>query len=163
MTGQAKRVSADDGVLFTMRGNVKLAGYVEKELRRDLGVAKQERNIPLAGSVEEQAKVTGHDLGPVPSSDAPAAASRFRPNLLRRRRRCARRAQATAQGEPTPNQATPNQSQVGEVSVGQAADRYGASGSAELSTDNRCGGDAGGRVDHERVNDGLRTSPPCPR
>ena len=31
MTGQVKRLRADDGVLFTMRGNVKLASFVEKE------------------------------------------------------------------------------------------------------------------------------------
>lgn len=119
MTGQAKRLRSDDGVLFTMRGNVKLAGYVEKELRRDLGVAKQERNIPLAGSVEEQAKVTGHDLGPVPSSDAPAAADEASAEPAQEASQSAAPAdaQATAQGEPTPDQATPNQSQVGEVNV----------------------------------------------
>ena len=120
MTGQAKRLRSDDGVLFTMRGNVKLAGYVEKELRRDLGVAKQERNIPLAGSVEEQAKVTGHDLGPVPSSEATAPAAdeaSAEPTQEASQSAAPADAQATAQGEPTPGQATPNQSQVGEVSV----------------------------------------------
>ena len=123
MTGQAKRLRADDGVLFTMRGNVKLASYVEKELRHDLTVAKQERNIPLAGSVEEQAKVTGHDLGPVPSSEAAPAADEpsaepaqgppqdATPNAA---------AQASAQGTnaPPPDQTAPaKQSQVGDVSV----------------------------------------------
>jgi uncharacterized protein len=120
MTGQAKRLRSDDGVLFTMRGNVKLAGYVEKELRRDLAVAKQERNIPLAGSVEEQAKVTGHDLGPVPSSEATAPAAdeaSAKPAQEALQNAAPAEAQATAQGEPAPDQAAPNQSQVGEVSV----------------------------------------------
>jgi hypothetical protein len=123
MTGQNKRLRADDGVLFTMRGNVKLAGYVEKELRRDLAVAKQERNIPLAGSVEEQAKVTGHDLGPSPSSDSSSADSdeaQAEPTQEASTPAAPAAAQALAQGgESTPpdQAAQANQSQVGDVSV----------------------------------------------
>jgi hypothetical protein len=122
MTGQAKRLRADDGVLFTMRGNVKLAGYVEKELRRDLAVAKQERNIPLAGSVEEQAKVTGHDLGPAPASDSSSAGdeAQAEPTQEASQPRAPAEGQALAQGgESTPpdQAAQANQSQVGDVSV----------------------------------------------
>src|SRR5262249_27646485 len=62
--GQVKRLRADDGVHFTERGSVKLAHFVEKELRRDLSLAKIERNIPLAGSEEEQAKMMGRDVVP---------------------------------------------------------------------------------------------------
>ena len=64
MTGQVKRLRADDGVHFTMRGYLKLAHFVEKELRRDLNLAKIERNIPLAGNEEEQAKAMGRDVVP---------------------------------------------------------------------------------------------------
>jgi hypothetical protein len=64
MTGQVKRLRADDGVHFTMRGYLKLAHFVEKELRRDLNLAKIERNIPLAGNEEEQAKVMGREVVP---------------------------------------------------------------------------------------------------
>ncbi|MGA9603886.1 MAG: GDSL-type esterase/lipase family protein, partial [Methyloceanibacter sp.] len=121
MTGQAKRLRADDGVLFTMRGNVKLASYVEKELRHDLTVAKQERNIPLAGSVEEQAKVTGHDLGPVPSSEAAPAADEPSAETAQEPSQGAApnaAAQASAQGNAPPDQAAPvKQNQVGDVSV----------------------------------------------
>jgi hypothetical protein len=52
---------------------------VEKELRRDLALAKNERNIPLAGNEEEQAKVMGRDVvpaksaEPTQSADAPAS------------------------------------------------------------------------------------------
>ena len=46
MTGQVKRLRADDGVHFTMRGYL---------------------NIPLAGNEEEQAKVMGRDVATVPS------------------------------------------------------------------------------------------------
>jgi hypothetical protein len=83
MTGQVKRLRADDGVHFTMRGYLKLAHFVEKELRRDLALAKNERNIPLAGNEDEQAKVMGRDVVPTkspepqsaeaPASDAPAS------------------------------------------------------------------------------------------
>jgi hypothetical protein len=64
MTGQVKRLRSDDGVLFTARGYVKLAHYVEKELRRDLNLAKIERNIPLAGNEEEQARAMGREVVP---------------------------------------------------------------------------------------------------
>ncbi|MGH6866489.1 MAG: SGNH/GDSL hydrolase family protein, partial [Methyloceanibacter sp.] len=71
MTGQAKRLRSDDGVHFTMRGYLKLAHFVEKELRKDLTVAKQERNIPLAGNEEEQAKVLGRFVAPETPAPAP--------------------------------------------------------------------------------------------
>jgi uncharacterized protein len=75
MTGQVKRLRADDGVHFTMRGYLKLAHFVEKELRRDLNLAKIERNIPLAGNEEEQAKAMGRDIIPGRSDPAPAVAT----------------------------------------------------------------------------------------
>ncbi len=74
MTGQVKRLRADDGVHFTMRGYLKLANYVEKELRRDLNLAKIERNIPLAGNEEEQAKVMGRAVVPGRADPEPAPA-----------------------------------------------------------------------------------------
>jgi hypothetical protein len=80
MTGQVKRLRADDGVHFTARGYLKLAHFVEKDLRSDLNLAKIERNIPLAGNEDEQAKVMGRDVvaetppAPSPSAAAPAPA-----------------------------------------------------------------------------------------
>jgi uncharacterized protein len=68
MAGQVRRLRADDGVHFTMRGYLKLAHFPEKEIRRDLNLAKLERNIPLAGSEDEQAKVMGRVVSPVPQS-----------------------------------------------------------------------------------------------
>ena len=79
MTGQVKRLRADDGVHFTMRGYLKLAHFVEKELRRDLNLAKIERNIPLAGNEEEQAKVMGRDVVPGQSDPVPEADRRAAP------------------------------------------------------------------------------------
>jgi uncharacterized protein len=73
MSGQVKRLRADDGIHFTMRGYLKLAHFVEKELRRDLSLAKLERNIPLAGNEEEQAKVMGRDV--IPGRSDPMQAS----------------------------------------------------------------------------------------
>ncbi len=57
ITGKMRRLREPDGVNFTEAGNRKLAYFVEKELRRDLMQAKQDRNIPLAGSEAEQAKI----------------------------------------------------------------------------------------------------------
>src|SRR3990172_5021774 len=79
MTGQVKRLRADDGIHFTMRGYLKLAHFVEKEIRRDLSLAKLERNIPLAGSEDEQAKVMGRMVRPtktpMPAADQQGAAA----------------------------------------------------------------------------------------
>ncbi|MGH6826390.1 SGNH/GDSL hydrolase family protein [Methyloceanibacter sp.] len=79
MSGQIRRLRDDDGVHFTPRGYLKLAHFAEKEIRRDLSLAKLERNIPLAGNVDEQANVMGRVVSPgkpVPPSgtatDAPA-------------------------------------------------------------------------------------------
>ena len=47
MAGQVKRLRADDGVHFTARGYLKLAHFVEKDLRRDLNLAKIERSNAL--------------------------------------------------------------------------------------------------------------------
>jgi hypothetical protein len=84
MSGQVRRLRDDDGVHFTMRGYLKLAHFAEKEIRRDLSLAKLERNIPLAGNEDEQAKVMGRVVSPgkavapsevseAPTPDAPEA------------------------------------------------------------------------------------------
>jgi hypothetical protein len=57
-----------------MRGYLKLAQFVDKDLRSDLNLAKIERNIPLAGNEEEQAKVMGRDVVAAPS-DTPQQAA----------------------------------------------------------------------------------------
>jgi hypothetical protein len=144
MTGQVKRLRADDGLHLTMRGYVKLAHFVEKDVRKDLGLAKMERNIPLAGNEEEQAKVTGHAVpAPAPQADeAPAAVAPAAP---------AKPAETMAgdpvQGEPGQEVEVtvgPPQSQVGEVSVIrpvisrstlEAAESLGPQGAAPTSLD----------------------------
>ena len=109
MSGQVRRLRADDGIHFTMRGYLKLAHFVEKEIRRDLSLAKLERNIPLAGTEDEQAKVTGHLVAP---AKAPSAASALGSPISRKRPR----ARASARnGEPVAPQM--QQSTVGEVNV----------------------------------------------
>jgi uncharacterized protein len=72
MSGQVKRLRGDDGVHLTMRGNVKLANFIEKELRKDLTQAKSERNIPLAGNEDEQAKITNRFATVKPAPQQPA-------------------------------------------------------------------------------------------
>ncbi len=72
MQGQVRRLRANDGVHFTMRGYLKLAHFVEKELRRDLSLAKLERNIPLAGNEEEQSRVIGKSKRKPARSATPA-------------------------------------------------------------------------------------------
>ena len=56
LSGQVRRLRAGDGVHFTVRGYRKLAHFVEREIRRDMRQARSERDIPLAGNEEEQAR-----------------------------------------------------------------------------------------------------------
>lgn len=107
MTGQVRRLREDDGTHFTMRGYLKLAHFAEKEIRRDLTLAKQERNIPLAGSEDEQAKVMGREVAP---AKAPAVANSDSPSPAPQ--------SAEEQGQPAPTQTTELPStRVGEVDV----------------------------------------------
>lgn len=57
VTGKVRRLRDTDGVHFTDAGYRKLAHFVERELRRDLAQARQERAIPLAGDATEQSRV----------------------------------------------------------------------------------------------------------
>jgi hypothetical protein len=110
MSGQVKRLRADDGVHFTMRGYLKLAHFVEKELRRDLNLAKLERNIPLAGNEEEQAKVMGRDIVPGRSDPQPAEPAANQPGETAEAASPEQQAQGEQDGEL-------HQSNVGDVSV----------------------------------------------
>jgi hypothetical protein len=57
VSGKVRQLREADGILFTQAGYRKLAHFVEREIRRDLIVAKSERNIPLAGNEAEQRRV----------------------------------------------------------------------------------------------------------
>lgn len=71
LSGQMGRLRADDGVHFTIRGYRKLAHFVEREIRRDVRQARNERDIPLAGSESEQARAIRRPItGPQRSSSA---------------------------------------------------------------------------------------------
>jgi hypothetical protein len=116
MAGQVKRLRADDGIHFTERGYLKLAHFVEKDLRRDLNLAKLERNIPLAGNEEEQAKAMGREVIPGRSDPvqpgAPAADQAEGPPEAGGTPDAPEQAQA--QGGQTPQL---QQSNVGDVNV----------------------------------------------
>ncbi len=56
--GQIKKLREKDGVHFTPDGYMKLAHYITREIERDLILAKEERNIPLAGDPKEQFEAT---------------------------------------------------------------------------------------------------------
>ena len=55
--GRIRVMRSPDGVGFTEAGNRKLAHFIEREIRRDLTQAKNERTIPLAGSEADQRKI----------------------------------------------------------------------------------------------------------
>ncbi|MFQ5625893.1 MAG: DUF459 domain-containing protein [Methyloligellaceae bacterium] len=62
LTGQVRRLRAGDGIHFTIRGYRKLAHFVEREIRRDIRQARSERDIPLAGNENEQARAMRRQL-----------------------------------------------------------------------------------------------------
>jgi hypothetical protein len=69
VAGQQRLVREADGVLFTWTGYRKLAYFVEREIKRDLALARSERSIPLAGSEAEQKRIAA--LRPrLPEADA---------------------------------------------------------------------------------------------
>jgi len=72
VTGKVARLRDTDGVHFTDIGYRKLAHFVERELRRDMAQAKEERSVPLAGDDSEQARVNP-DRARLKAEAAPAA------------------------------------------------------------------------------------------
>ena len=151
LDGQARRMRADDGMHFTMRGNVKLAHYVEKDLRKDLNAAKQERNVPLAGSEEEQAKLAGASA---PARQAPTAETPATPSPSPAAPPAAgEAAAASGQGEDQPAPATPLQEiQVGDVSVVRPAI---SDSSLKAAAQSAAGAGASGMQDAETITNAL--------
>lgn len=57
VSGTQRQVRSGDGVLFTWAGYRKLAHFVEREIKRDLTQARNDRSVPLAGSEAEQKRI----------------------------------------------------------------------------------------------------------
>ncbi|MEO0619131.1 MAG: hypothetical protein AAFZ01_07600 [Pseudomonadota bacterium] len=57
LTGRVRLLRSKDGAFFTTRGYRKLGHYVERLIRRDVALARSERDVPLAGDDTEQAQV----------------------------------------------------------------------------------------------------------
>ncbi len=57
LTGKTRILRERDGVSFTAAGNRKLAHFVEREIKRDITQARNERTIPLAGAEAEQKRI----------------------------------------------------------------------------------------------------------
>ncbi len=117
ITGQARRLRADDGVHLTMRGNHKLAHFVETDLRKDLAAAKAERNIPLAGNEEEQAKVMGRQVTPAETVEDEVEQAPTVTRVTIPPTETAVSGAAEGEEQSVEMAIAPPQSQVGEVSV----------------------------------------------
>lgn len=68
ITGRPRQMRDYEGVLFTGSGYRKLAHFVEREIKRDLTLARSERSIPLAGAEAEQRRIVPQ-RPPRPSAD----------------------------------------------------------------------------------------------
>ncbi len=71
--GKIRVLRGNDGISFTQAGNMKLAHFIEKELRRDLNKARANRTVPLLGAEAEQAKINPDNAVKTPSPNSPAA------------------------------------------------------------------------------------------
>lgn len=69
ITGRVVRLRDVEGFDFTAAGYRKLAFFIERQMRRDMSSAREERTIPLAGSEAEQKRIN-----PDPSRAAAQAA-----------------------------------------------------------------------------------------
>ena len=101
VTGKVARLRDTDGVHFTDIGYRKLAHFVERELRRDIAQAKDERAVPLAGDASEQARVNPDRARLKAESERPApGAAGHRPEGEAQggRRAAARRGRQGAEG-----------------------------------------------------------------
>ncbi|MCB1505709.1 MAG: DUF459 domain-containing protein [Hyphomicrobiaceae bacterium] len=72
LAGKIRLLRDSDGMHMTGAGYQKLAHFVERELKRDLNQAKNERAIPLAGSEAEQALINPIRHAAKPASGAGA-------------------------------------------------------------------------------------------
>lgn len=66
LTGRVRLLREQDGVHFTWAGSQKLAHFVEREIKRDITQARNERTIPLAGAPEDQKKLAARRQGTPP-------------------------------------------------------------------------------------------------
>jgi len=64
--GKMRLLRDTEGIGFTAAGFRKLGHFVERELKRDLAAARAERNVPLAGSEEEQRRIRPAAVRPQP-------------------------------------------------------------------------------------------------
>jgi hypothetical protein len=57
LSGKMRVLRDNDGMHFTKDGYRKLVHFLERELRRDITIARAERNVPLAGGEAEQRRI----------------------------------------------------------------------------------------------------------
>lgn len=74
ITGKSRTLREYDGSDYTGAGYRKLAHFVERELKRDLAQARNERTIPLAGGEAEQKRIRPQK--PAETANATPATSR---------------------------------------------------------------------------------------
>jgi hypothetical protein len=73
-TGKIRLLRDGEGVYFTFAGYRKLAHFVERDLKRDLTQAKNDRSIPLAGTEAEQVKINPEKAAQKKAEEDAAAA-----------------------------------------------------------------------------------------
>jgi hypothetical protein len=79
ITGKVVRLREGDGVDFTAAGYRKIAFFLERTLKRDMTLARDERAVPLAGNAEEQRGIRAVAAEANPAAPAKGAKSTPRP------------------------------------------------------------------------------------
>jgi uncharacterized protein len=67
ITGKVVRLRDPEGYDFTPAGYRKLAFFLERDLKRDMNAAREERSIPLAGTDAEQKRIVPETARPAPA------------------------------------------------------------------------------------------------
>ena len=77
IAGKVTRLRDGDGISFTPAGYRKLAFFLERDIKRDMTTARNERTIPLAGNEAEQKRISpGASASPASAADVAVAAVR---------------------------------------------------------------------------------------
>lgn len=70
IAGKPAKLREGDGVTFTSAGYRKLAFFIERDLKRDMTTARNERTIPLAGNETEQKRINPNAVAAAPVDPA---------------------------------------------------------------------------------------------
>jgi hypothetical protein len=114
ITGKVVRLRDPEGYDFTPAGYRKLAFFIERQMKRDMNAAREERTIPLAGSEVEQKRINPEGAKAAPAPAEAAAQAKGAPSAKDARLAASPVARALTQGSQ-PQAPASGTAQVGDL------------------------------------------------